>query len=467
MDFETLLGTCGGGDLFPGLGEFEAGALAGGVLASGPPGGGTGAAGLHEPPPGWAAVEHYPTFGAGAGAAGLRPGERLASARQPQLLQGQVPPLPLRSEKAGVARARAGVGPAAGLPPPARPPAGAPPPGGKGNRAEVLAALERMATDLIGKFPSQPTQGTGKPKKGSKGGKGKAGVGAAGPEHLESPCGPLSPLESPAEKAEDALDSPRVGGHNYRGVTKHRCTGRWEAHIWEKKKQIYLGGFNSSEAAATAYDILAVRLKGINDACLNFGKGSYKAYLDLIKESTRDEIIHAVRRKSCGFSRGTSRYRGVTRRSGSGRWEARSACIDGTRKYTYLGTFDSEEEAAHAYDRAIIRQNAGNPESAAGVTNFDISEYQDSMAEILAEEPSSPQRKSGGRKSRKSSGPHYNVDLSPCESPGKRQRPVQDPSASRPHPAFPEMNIFSDVPAAAELFAQDDALFGLNLPLFL
>ena len=89
------------------------------------------------------------------------------------------------------------------------------------------------------------------------------------------------------------------------------------------------------------------------------------------------------------------------------------------------------------------------------------------MAEILAEEPSSPQRKSGGRKSRKSSGPHYNVDLSPCESPGKRQRPVQDPSASRPHPAFPEMNIFSDVPAAAELFAQDDALFGLNLPLFL
>ena len=473
VDFETLMGTCSGVDLFPGLGEFEADGLGGGVPASGPhtQGGGAkpagvpaaaGPASLHAPPPGWAGVEHYPAF---AGVAGLRPGERLASARQPQLLHGQVPPLPLKSEKAGVVRARAGGGPAAGLPPPARPPAKVPLLAGKGNRAEVLAALERMATDLIGKFPSQPTRGTGKPKKGSKGGKGKAVGGAASADHLESPCGPLSPLESPAEKG-DALDSPRVGGHNYRGVTKHRCTGRWEAHIWEKRKQIYLGGFNSSEAAATAYDILAVRLKGINEACLNFGKGSYKAYLELIEVATRDEIIHAVRRKSCGFSRGTSRYRGVTRRSGSGRWEARSACIDGTRKYTYLGTFDTEEEAAHAYDRAIIRQNAGNPESAAQVTNFDISEYQDNMAEILAEEPSSP-RKGGGRKSRKSSGPHYHVDLSPCESPGKRQRPVQDPSSSRPHPAFPDMNIFSDVPAAAELFAQDDALFGLNLPLFL
>ena len=280
-------------------------------------------------------------------------------------------------------------------------------------------------------------------------------------------------LVTPLKLCPPSADSPRVGGHNFRGVTWHHCTGSWEAHIWEAKKQSYLGGFNSSAAAATAYDILAVRLKGLDEASLNFSKAVYKPYDDLIKASTRDEAIHAVRRKSCGFSRGTSRYRGVTRRSGSGRWEARSACIDGSRKYTYLGTFDTEEEAAHAYDRAIIRQNVGNPESAAGVTNFDISEYQHQMAEILAEEPSSPSRKGPGKKSRKSSGPNYHVDLSPCESPGKRQKPGSNQSAQLQHPAFPEMNIFSDVPEVSDIFSQEqeaialDAIFGMQLPLFL
>ena len=37
------------------------------------------------------------------------------------------------------------------------------------------------------------------------------------------------------------------------GVTKHKRTQRFEAHIWETKKQIYLGGFDSEELAAKSH----------------------------------------------------------------------------------------------------------------------------------------------------------------------------------------------------------------------
>lgn len=39
----------------------------------------------------------------------------------------------------------------------------------------------------------------------------------------------------------------------FRGVTKHKRTQRYEAHIWECKKQIYLGGFDSEILAAKSH----------------------------------------------------------------------------------------------------------------------------------------------------------------------------------------------------------------------
>jgi len=33
----------------------------------------------------------------------------------------------------------------------------------------------------------------------------------------------------------------------FRGVTHHVRTNRWESHIWEDGKQLYLGGFDSEE----------------------------------------------------------------------------------------------------------------------------------------------------------------------------------------------------------------------------
>ncbi|CAM8980944.1 unnamed protein product [Rhodiola kirilowii] len=43
---------------------------------------------------------------------------------------------------------------------------------------------------------------------------------------------------------------PRSKSSQYRGVTFYRRTGRWESHIWDCGKQVYLGGFDTAQAAA-------------------------------------------------------------------------------------------------------------------------------------------------------------------------------------------------------------------------
>lgn len=109
----------------------------------------------------------------------------------------------------------------------------------------------------------------------------------------------------------------------FRGVTKHRRSGRWEAHIWIKEmgRQVYLGGYEKEEHAAEAYDVAAIKSKG-DKVKTNFDLSKYKDLRAVMDSITMDELVMIVRRQSQGFSRGTSVFRGVTHHP-SGRWEAR------------------------------------------------------------------------------------------------------------------------------------------------
>ena len=69
-------------------------------------------------------------------------------------------------------------------------------------------------------------------------------------------------------------------------------------------------------------------------------------------------------------------------REKSGRWCARIGGLLGPKKKTHLGTFETGEEAAEAYDRAAIILRGRD-----AVTNFNLDEYGELLAQVERASP--------------------------------------------------------------------------------
>ena len=143
---------------------------------------------------------------------------------------------------------------------------------------------------------------------------------------------------------------------SFAGVTYKKLNdkgGKWRAHIWVDGKKKSLGTFTFEDEAAKAYDEALVAQ---GKSRVNFPNAQEKAEQDDTDAPLRANEKTARERHERGEP--SSSFVGATYKKlndKGGKWQA-DILVDGKKKS--LGTFIFEDEAAKAYDEALVAQGA-------------------------------------------------------------------------------------------------------------
>ncbi|XP_078179181.1 integrase-type DNA-binding superfamily protein [Carex rostrata] len=159
--------------------------------------------------------------------------------------------------------------------------------------------------------------------------------------------------------------APCVAGKRssiYRGVTRHRWTGRYEAHLWDKStwnqnqnkkgKQVYLGAYDDEEAAARAYDLAALKYWGAG-TLINFPVSDYARDLEEMQMVSKEDYLVSLRRKSSAFSRGFPKYRSLSRQQQNSRWDQSLGQLLGN-DYSNINCGSNKEGLDRSYPPGLV-----------------------------------------------------------------------------------------------------------------
>ena len=141
------------------------------------------------------------------------------------------------------------------------------------------------------------------------------------------------------------ISSGRDGTSKYQGVTFVKATNEWRAQIMLDGKRHHIGLYDNEEQAGIDYA----------RAMFKYRVGNHKRErrqhaIDLTDVPLQSLILN------CGYG-SSSKYEGVSLNKSTNKWKAQ---ITISGKSRYIGTYDSEEEAAVDYARAVFKYSSGD-----------------------------------------------------------------------------------------------------------